>query len=156
MELEYKGKLSQKPKEWISVGASIRRNEIDLFNKQLDNLRCKTLKDLCSLLIGGKLRLLTDDEQVQIMKTQTQATGLLTAQAGDKFDFWRQIDNDDFRNWLLGRYHPHYAASLHSYYVRYVDIFFAPKPDVELFKCASHKRSWILQVIKRFGDYSGP
>jgi hypothetical protein len=42
MELEYKQELSKKPKEWISVGASIRKNEIDLFNKQLDNLRCKT------------------------------------------------------------------------------------------------------------------
>jgi len=105
------------------------------------------------LLISGKLRLLTDDEQVQIMKTQTQTTGLLTAQAGDKFDFWRQIDNEDFHNWLLGRYHPHYATSLHSYYVRYVDVFFAPNPDVELFKCTNPKRSWILQAIKRFGDY---
>jgi hypothetical protein len=114
MELEYKQELSKKPKEWISVGASIRKNEIDLFNKQLDNLRCKTLKDLCSLLIAGKLKLVTDDEQVQIMKTQAQTTDLLTAQLGDKFDFWKQIDNEDFHNWLLGRYHPHYATSLHS------------------------------------------
>lgn len=114
MELEYKQDSSKKPKEWISVGASRRKNEIDLFNKQLDNLRCKTLKDLCSLLIAGKLRLVTDDEQVQIMKTQAQTTGLLTAQLGDKFDFWKQIDNEDFHNWLLGRYHPHYATSLHS------------------------------------------
>jgi hypothetical protein len=114
MKLEYKQEFSKKPREWISVGASIKRNEIDIFNKQLDNLRCTTLKDLCSLLIAGKLRLVTDDEQVQIMKTQTQTTGLLTAQLGDKFDFWKQIDNEDFHNWLLGRYHPHYATSLHS------------------------------------------
>jgi hypothetical protein len=153
MDLEYKQELSKKPREWMSVGASIRRNEIDIFNKQLDSLRCKTLKDLCSLLIAGKLRLVTDDEQVQIMKTQTQANGLLTAQLGDKFDFWKQIDNEDFHSWLLVRYHPHYAKSLHSYYVRYVDIFFNSNPDVELFKCTNHKRSWILQAIKRFGDY---
>src|SRR5215211_1735245 len=73
---------------WISVGASIRTNEIDLFNKQLDNLQCQTLKDMCNLLIAGKLRRITDDEQVDIMKVQTQATGLSTAQIGDKFDFW--------------------------------------------------------------------
>ena len=79
MELEYERELSKKPREWISVGASIRRNEIDLFNKQLDNLRCKTLKDLCSLLIAGKLRIVTDDEEVQIMKAQTQSTGLFTS-----------------------------------------------------------------------------
>lgn len=42
MDLEYKQELSKKPREWMSVGASIRRNEIDIFNKQLDSLRCKT------------------------------------------------------------------------------------------------------------------
>ncbi|MBV9178380.1 MAG: hypothetical protein JO327_14410 [Nitrososphaeraceae archaeon] len=26
-------------------------------------------------------------------------------------------------------------------------------PDVELFKLKQHKGSWILQSIKRFGDY---
>ena len=153
MELQHKEVLVQKHKEWISVGASLRRNEMDLFNKQLDNLRCETLKDLCSLLIAGKLRLVTDDEQVQIMKSQTQATGLLTSQIGNKFDFWKQIDDEDFHKWLLGKYHPHTANCLHSYYIRYADIFFSPNPDVELFKCANPKRSWILQAIKRFADY---
>ena len=140
-------------KNWISVGASIRSNELDLFNKQLDNLRCKTLKDLCNLLIAGKIRLVTDDEQVQILKVQTQATGILTAQLGDKFDFWKQIDDQDLHKWLLGKYHPHTANCLHSYYIRYIDIFFNANPDVELFKCANSKRSWILQAMKRFGDY---
>ena len=153
MELQHKEVIVQKQKEWISVGASIRRNEIDLFNKQLDNLRCETLKDLCSLLIAGKLRLVTDDEEVQIMKAQTQSTGLLTSQIGNKFNFWKQIDDEDFHKWLLGKYHQHTANCLHSYYIRYVDIFYSPNPDVELFKCTHPKRSWILQAIKRFGDY---
>ena len=39
-------------KNWISIGASIKKQEIDLFNRQLDNLYCKTLKDLCNLLIS--------------------------------------------------------------------------------------------------------
>ena len=67
-----------------SVGASIRINEIDLFNKQLDNLNCQKLKDLYNLLIGGKLWRITDEEQIDIMKVQTQA-------------FWKQAD-DDFTN----------------------------------------------------------
>ena len=117
MELQHKEVIVQKHKEWVSVGASIRKNEIDLFNKQLDNLRCETLKDLCSLLIAGKLRIVTDDEQVQIMKAQTQSTGLLTSQIGDKFNFWKQIDDEDFHKWLLAKYHPHTANCLHSYYI---------------------------------------
>jgi hypothetical protein len=140
-------------KSWTSVGASIRLNEVDLFNKQLDNLQCQTLKDLCNLLIAGKLRRVTDDEQVHIMKVQTQATGLSTVQNGDKFDFWKQIDDEDFHKWLLGKYIPHTANCYHSYYVRYVDIFFGPNAESELLKLAKHKLSWILQSIKRFGDY---
>src|SRR5919109_1335663 len=86
--------IINKKNNWISVGASIRINEIDLFNKQLDNLNCQTLKDLCNLLIAGKLRRITDEEQVDIMKVQTQATGLSTAQTGHKFDFWKQVDDE--------------------------------------------------------------
>jgi hypothetical protein len=32
-------------------------------------------------------------------------------------------------------------------------IFFGPNPDEELFKLTAPKRSWILQAIKRFGDF---
>ena len=70
MELDQieKDPTTTNKKSWISVGASIRLNEVDLFNKQLDNLQCQTLKDLCNLLIAGKLRLVTDEEQVHIMR----------------------------------------------------------------------------------------
>ena len=140
-------------KNWISVGASIKKNEVDLFNRQLDNLQCKTLKDLCNLLIEGKLRRISDDEQVQVMNIQYQTTNLATAQVGQKFDFWKQVDEQDLLNWLLGKYHPHTAKCYYSYYIRYVDTYFSPIVDVELFKLAKHKRLWILQSIKRFGDY---
>jgi len=32
-------------------------------------------------------------------------------------------------------------------------VFFGLNPDVELFKLNPHKRSWILQSVKRFGDF---
>jgi len=79
-------KGSKLKKNWISVGASIKKDEIDLFNRQLDNLQCKTLKDLCNLLISGKLRRLSDDEQMQNMNLQVQSSGLITTQMGQKFD----------------------------------------------------------------------
>ena len=77
---------------------------------------------------------------------------MASAQDGQKFDFWKQVDEQDLLNWLLDRYHPHTAKCYYSYYIRYVDIF-SPIVDVELFKSAKHKQSWILQSIKRFGDY---
>jgi hypothetical protein len=32
-------------------------------------------------------------------------------------------------------------------------VFFGLNPDVELFKLNPHKRSWILQSVKRFGEF---
>ena len=32
-------------------------------------------------------------------------------------------------------------------------MFFGLNPDVELFQLNPHKRSWILQSVKRFGDF---
>ena len=36
---------------------------------------------------------------------------------------------------------------------KYADLFYGPKPVEGLFKFKPHKRSCILQSIKRFGDY---
>ena len=43
--------------------------------------------------------------------------------------------------------------AIEAIFEKYASIFFGPNPDVELFKFKPHKRSWILQAIKRFGDY---
>ena len=34
-----------------------------------------------------------------------------------------------------------------------VHVFFSLNPEIELFKLKPHKRSWILQSEKRFGDF---
>jgi hypothetical protein len=143
---------SPKKSQWISVTGRIRRNEQDLFNTQLKRLQCETLNELVKDVIAGKVARITEDKQIEIMKTQAQTSGILTAQSG-YYDFYKRVNDEDFHKWLLDNYHPHTANCFHSYYLKYVDIFFAPKPDVELLKFAPHKRSWILQSIKRFGDF---
>ena len=59
----------------------------------------------------------------------------------------------NFLKWLNDNYHIHTANCYYSYYLKYVDIFFGPRPGEELLKLMPHKRSWILQSVKRFGDY---
>ena len=139
--------------EWISVTGRIRKKEQDLFNTQLKRLHYETLNELVKDLIAGKITRITEDTQIEIMKAQAQASGLLTIQSGDHYDFYKRVNDDDFHKWLIENYHPHTANCFHSYYLKYVEIFFGPKPDVPLLKFAPHKRSWILQSIKRFGDF---
>ncbi|MGD9674205.1 MAG: integrase [Candidatus Nitrosocosmicus sp.] len=141
-----------KKSEWLSVTARIRRNEQDLFNTQLKRLQCETLNELAKDIIAGKIKRITEDEQIDIMKIQAQSSGLLTVQSG-YYDFYKKVNSEDFLNWLQENYHIHTANCYYSYYLRYVDTFFGPKPEVELLKLAPHKRSWILQSVKRFGDF---
>ncbi|MGI0045507.1 MAG: hypothetical protein ACRD47_17550, partial [Nitrososphaeraceae archaeon] len=104
-------------------------------------------------LIAGKVTMINEDKQVEMMKIQVQSTGLFTTQSGDYYDFYKKVNDDEFHKWLLERYHPHTGNCYDGYYLKYVDLFFGSKPNLELFKLAPHKRSWILQSIKRFGDF---
>ncbi len=87
------------------------------------------------------------------MKTNLQANGQITGLSGKPYDFYKQIDIEDFLNYLKSKYHEHTAKCYLSYFERYAHVFFGLNPDVELFKLNPHKRSWILQSVKRFGDF---
>jgi hypothetical protein len=57
-------------------------------------------------------------------------------------------------NYLLNlrKFQNHNARSLVNYFRRYRDIFFGPDP-AEILKLTPHKKSWILQAIRHFGNY---
>jgi hypothetical protein len=148
-------KIKPQKSEWKTVGVKIRKEELPVLNKQLDRLNYITLGDLVKDLITGKLIRLSDDQQIDIMKTNLQTSGQITALSGKPsvYDFYKQIDINDLHRYLNEKYHEHTGNCYLSYFEKYAGIFFGPNPDVELFKLKPHKRSWILQSIKRFGDY---
>lgn len=139
--------------EWKTVGVKIRVAELSVLNRQLSRLNYNTLGDLVKDLVAGKLTHVTEDKQIEIMKTNLQTTGQITGLSGKPYDFYKQIDVNDLHKYLIDKYHEHTGNSYRNYFERYASIFFGPNPDVELFKFKPHKRSWILQAIKRFGDY---
>jgi intergrase/recombinase len=143
----------KKTQEWRTIGVRIRNSELSLLNRQLDRLNYTTLGDLVKDLVAGKITRLTDDQQIDIMKTNLQTNGQITGLSGKPYDFYKQIDIEDFLTFLKGKYHEHTAKCYLSYFERYAHIFFGLNPDVELFKLKPHKRSWILQSVKRFGDF---
>jgi intergrase/recombinase len=138
---------------WKTIGAKVKLSELGVFNKQLQRFGWLTLGDLVKDLMAGKVERMSPDKQIEIMKVQAQASGLLTGQMGNYSDFYKRIDQEDFRKWLENNYHPHTAKNYYSYFQRYADFFFGSDPANELYRFTPHKRSWILQAFRRFGDY---
>jgi intergrase/recombinase len=150
---EPKSKIKVHQSEWKTVGIRVRNAELPLLNRQLDRLNYDTLGDLVKDLMAGKITRITDDQQIDIMKTNLQTSGQITGLSGKLYDFYKQIDITELHKYLKDKYHEHTANCYLSYFERYANIFFGQDPDVELFKLKSPKRSWILQAIKRFGDF---
>ena len=140
-------------REWKTIGVKVRLAELAVLNKQLSRLNYDTLGNLVKDLIGGKITQVTEDQQIEIMKTNLQSNGQITGLSGKHYDFYKQIDINDLHRYLIEKYHEHTGNCYRSYFEKYASLFFGPNPDVELFKFKPHKRSWILQAIKRFGDY---
>jgi hypothetical protein len=139
--------------KWKTVGVKVKNEELLMLNRQLDRLSYITLGDLVKDLMAGKITRVTDDQQIDIMKTNLQTSGQMTGLLGKPYDFYKQIDVNEFYSYLKQKYHERTARCYLSYFERYASIFFSLNPDAELFKLKPHKRSWILQGIKRFGDF---
>ncbi len=153
MSREHNARTVEQKSEWKTVGVRVRGSELPLLNIQLNRINCETLGDLVKDLITGKITRITEEQQIDIMNTNLQTNGQLTGLSGKPYEFYKQIDISDLQQYLKGKYHEHTARCYLSYFERYASIFFGLNPEIELFKMNPHKRSWILQSVKRFGDY---
>ncbi|MGB8032965.1 MAG: hypothetical protein WCF03_03990 [Nitrososphaeraceae archaeon] len=102
--------------EWKTIGIRVRNVELPLLNRQLDRLNYVTLGDLVKDLIAGKLAHVTEDQQIEIMNTNLQTTGQITGLSGKSYDFYKQIDIDDLRKYLIEKYHEHTAEEIFFFY----------------------------------------
>lgn len=139
--------------EWKTIGVRVRSSDLINLNRQLDRLNYSTLGDLTKDLINGKITKITDEKQIEIMNNNLQSNGQVTGLSGKPYDFYKDIDLNEFLQFMLGKYHERTAKCYLSYFDKYAGTFFGFNPDIELFKLKPHKRSWILQSVKRFGDF---
>jgi hypothetical protein len=86
--------------EWKTIGVKVRHTELMLLNKQLDRLNYTTLGELVKDLMSGKITRLTDDQQIEIMKTNLQTNGQITGLSGKPYDFYKQVDITDLQKYL--------------------------------------------------------
>ena len=144
-----------KKNEWKTIGVRIKFNDLPLFNRRLSLYGFETLGALVADFITGKFPVITEDRQIQSLDSNMQNNGMQTTVNG-KFEptFYKNIDLDDMLNYLLNirKFQNHNARSLVNYFRRFRDIFFGPDP-AEILKLKPHKRSWILQAMRHFGNY---
>ncbi len=152
-ELHIKPTKDYKKYGWKNVAVKIRENDLVILNRQLGRLGYETLGDLVKDLLLGKIAHFTEERQIEAMKINLQSSGQNTAQLGGYYDFYKSVDIDDLLKEYMKRYHPKTSQCFVSYFRRYADIFFANNPDTELFMLKPHKRSWILQSMKKIGEY---
>jgi hypothetical protein len=79
-------------KECKTIGVKVRLAELAVLNRQLTRLNYDTLGSLVKDLIGGRITHVTEDLQIDIMKTNLQTTGQMTGLSGKPYDFYKQID----------------------------------------------------------------
>ena len=99
--LKFPNPTKEQHPEWKTVGVKVRSAELSVLNRQLSRLNYDTLGDLVKDLIAGKLAHVTEDQQIEIMKTNLQTTGQITGLSGKPYDFYKHIDIDDLHSTSL-------------------------------------------------------
>ncbi|MGB8035655.1 MAG: hypothetical protein WCF03_17715, partial [Nitrososphaeraceae archaeon] len=104
--------------------------------------------------IKEKFPSIHDDEELKSLKANLQQNDQLTSLSGSYPSFLNNIDYEEMLRFYISnlKLHNKSARDLISYFRRYYDIFFGNHPD-EILKYAPHKRSWILQSVKKFASY---
>ena len=145
---------NDKTTEFKTVGTKVKNIDIPILNQRLKIYGYQTIGELIHDFIKAKFPPIYDDQELKSMKTNLQQNGQLTTLSGSYPSFLNNIDYDEMLKFFVNnlRLHNKSARDLVSYFRRYYDIFFGNHPD-EILKYAPHKRSWILQSIKKFAQY---
>ncbi|MGA9168981.1 MAG: hypothetical protein WBZ20_02410 [Nitrososphaeraceae archaeon] len=66
----------------VFLGIKVRILELPILNRQLIRVNYDTLGDLVKDLISGKITYVTEDQQIEIMKTHLYTNGQITGLSG--------------------------------------------------------------------------
>ena len=137
-----------------TIGTKVKIIELPILNQRLKIYGYETIGGLIHDFIHEKFPPIHDDEQLKVLKTNLHGSGQVTALSGIYPSFLNSIDYEDMFRYYVNnlKLHIKSAKDLVSYFRRYSDIFFGNHPD-EILKYTPHKRSWILQSVKKFSSY---
>jgi intergrase/recombinase len=145
---------NNKTVEFKTIGTKVKNMDIPILNQRLKIYGYQTIGELIRDFIKSKFPPIHDDEELKSMKSNLQQNGQWTSLSGSYPSFLNNIDYDEMLKFYVNnlRLNNKSGRDLVSYFRRYYDIFFGKDPD-EILKYAPHKRSWILQSMKKFASY---
>jgi hypothetical protein len=145
---------NSKTTDFKTIGTKVKNIDTPILNQRLKIYGYQTIGELIHDFIKSKFPPVYYEEELKSMKTNLQQNGQWTSLSGSYPSFLNNIDYDEMLKFYVNnlRLHNKSARDLVSYFRRYYDIFFGTHPD-EILKYAPHKRSWILQSIKKFASY---
>lgn len=142
-------------RNWKCFTIKIKQEELPVLNQRLKLYGYETMTELTKDFILGKFPFITEDRQIQALDSNLQANGLKTAVINGPFEpsFYKDADLDEMLKYLLSirKLHEHNARSLVSYFKRFRDSFFGRDPT-EISKLTPHKRMWVMQAMRNFGN----
>jgi intergrase/recombinase len=140
---------------WKAMNVKVRIEDLPVLNQRLKLYGYDTLGQLVRDFLVAKFPPITEDRQIDAFGSNIQSNGTKTVTSGSfEPTFYKNVDLDDMLNYLLQirRFENHNSRCLVSYFRRFRDVFFGANP-ADLLKLTPHKRGWILQAMRAFGNY---
>ena len=140
--------------EFKTIGTKVRLSQLPIMNQRLKIYGFDTIGQLIHDFINAKFPPIYDEDTFRSMKVNLQSSGQFSVVNSLYPSFLDRIDYEDLLKFYLSnlKLQNKNGRDLVSDFRRYSDLFFGSDPS-DILKFSPHKRSWILQAMKKFTNY---
>lgn len=136
-----------------TVGVKLKESDIAALNQRFRIDGFETLGDLVRSYLDGRLSASGKTDQIERLLLRLKERNITDPLTGEiSATFYRNIDIQDFKQYLRGKYkYRKYADDLTRYFERFAELFFT-KPEIVRAE-TGRNRSWICDAMRRFAEY---
>ena len=135
-----------------SLGLRLRQEELAALNQLFKIDGFANLSDLVHSYLNGELSKSCNTVEVDRLLKRLKDRNITDPLTGEVTPtFYKNINVEDFREYLRNMYHSRYYRDLARYYIRYAEFFFT-KPEI-IASESGRIRAWICDAMRRFADY---
>jgi len=139
-------------KSWKTVGVSLEPEDLSILNQRLQANGFRTLADMVRAFIGQEFPVSAKNDSLERLLLRLKEKSIVDPVSGEpSLTFYKNIDEESFKRYLLAKYSRKYALDLFKYFKRFAQLFFT-KPT--LVKTENGRnRGWICEAMRRFAEF---